>query len=145
MTLGIMNWYGKQWQYWGETIFNGGSWKVAFDAALHYAIASGTFAAAPSGWITVNAGTPTNMSQSYITEVSGNRNLPLVPTAASGGSASTFFADAAWSSTGDRCCYSGAAVTDASGVAGLFALDVSSAVSLSNWTVGARLRAHSVD
>ena len=145
MTLGLMNWYGKQWQFWGETIFNGGSWKVAFDAALHYAIASGTFAGAPAGWITVNAGTPTNMSQSYITEVSGNRNLPLVPTAASGGSASTFFADAAWSATGDRVCTSGASVTDASGVAGLFSLHVNVAVSASNWNIGARLRAHSVD
>lgn len=145
MTLGIMNWYGKQWQFWGETIFNGGSWMVAFDAALHYAIASGTFAAAPSGWITVNAGTPTNMSQSYITEVSGNRNLPLVPTAASGGSASTFFADAAWSNTGDRCCASGATVFNASGLAGLFALVVGHAVSYSDWKFGARLRAHSVD
>ena len=145
MTLGLMNWYGKQWQFWGETIFNGGSWKAAFDAALHYAVASGTFAGAPAGWITVNAGTPTNMSQSYITEVSGNRNLPLVPTAASGGSASTFFADAAWSSTGDRCCFSGATVGDASGVAGLFALAVSGAVSNSSWHIGARLRAHSVD
>ena len=145
MTLGLMNWYGKQWQFWGETIFNGGSWKVAFDAALHYAIASGTFAGAPAGWITVNAGTPTNMSQSYITEVSGNRNLPLVPTAASGGSASTFFADAAWSATGDCCCISGADVHNASGVAGLFALAVDDAVSHSNWHIGARLRAHSVD
>lgn len=145
MTLGLMNWYGKQWQFWGETIFNGGSWKVAFDAALHYAIASGTFAGAPAGWITVNAGTPTNMSQSYITEVSGNRNLPLVPTAASGGSASTFFADAAWSATGDRCCGSGGAVNSASGWAGLFALGVDRAVSNSTWSIGARLRAHSVD
>lgn len=145
MTLGLMNWYGKQWQFWGETIFNGGSWKVAFDAALHYAIASGTFAGAPAGWITVNAGTPTNMSQSYITEVSGNRNLPLVPTAASGGSASTFFADAAWSATGDHCCISGASVLDASGIAGLFALTVYHAVSVSYWSIGARLRAHSVD
>lgn len=145
MTLGLMNWYGKQWQFWGETIFNGGSWKVAFDAALHYAIASGTFAGAPAGWITVNAGTPTNMSQSYITEVSGNRNLPLVPTAASGGSASTFFADAAWSATGDRCCSSGTNVVSASGMAGLFALAVNDAVSASYWGLGARLRAHSVD
>ena len=145
MTLGLMNWYGKQWQFWGETIFNGGSWKVAFDAALHYAVASGTFAGAPAGWITVNAGTPTNMSQSYITEVSGNRNLPLVPTAASGGSASTFFADAAWSATGDRYCISGADVSAASGMAGLFALSVNYAVSLSAWSLGARLRAHSVD
>ena len=145
MTLGLMNWYGKQWQFWGETIFNGGSWKVAFDAALHYAIASGTFAGAPAGWITVNAGTPTNISQSYITEVSGNRNLPLVPTAASGGSASTFFADAAWSATGDRCCFSGADVYNASGMAGLFALGVHDGVSRSNWSIGARLRAHSVD
>ena len=145
MTLGLMNWYGKQWQFWGETIFNGGSWKIAFDAAQHYAVASGTFAGAPAGWITVNAGTPTNMSQSYITEISGNKYLPFVPTAASGGSASTYYCDGAWSATGDRCCVSGARVETASGLAGLFALNVNDAVSSSFWAVGARLRVHSVD
>jgi hypothetical protein len=146
MTLGLMNWYGKQWQLWGETIFNGGSWKVSFDAAQHYAVASGTFAGAPAGWITVNAGTPTNVSsRSYITEIAGNKYLPFVPTAASGGSESTYYCDGMQSNTGDRCCCSGSRGFDPSGIAGLFSLATYLNVSDASWLVGARLRAHSVD
>ena len=146
MTLGLMNWYGKQWQFWGETIFSGGSWKIALDAAQHYAVASGTFQGAPPEWIRVDAGTPTGITANYITEVSGNKYLPFVPITASGGNSSTYFCDATWvSSADDRCCRSGGAVNDSSGVAGLFALNLNSTVASSNWIIGARLRAHSVD
>lgn len=145
MTLGIMNVYGKQWQFIGNCIFNGGNWKFATDPADYYNVASGTYAGAPSAWTVVAAGTPTNMSQSYITEICGNNVAPYLPKAASGGSASTYYCDAAWSATGDRCCFVGAAVYIASGVAGVFAVDVDSAVSASYWLIGARLAFSSLD
>jgi hypothetical protein len=145
MTLGLMNWYGKQWQFWGETIFNGGSFKVAFDAAQHYAVASGSFSGAPSEWITVDTGTPKTASGNFITEIAGNRYLPFVPTKIAGGSASTYYCDGEWADTGARCCSSGAALSNDQGTAGLFALSVKEELTDSYWRIGARLRAHSVD
>lgn len=142
MTMGIMNYFGKHWQFTGETIFNGGNWKFAMDANDHYQnMASGSYANAPAAWTVVQAGTATNLSQSYVGVVSGDARAPFIPVS-SGGSSTTYYCDAAWSATGDCCCFSGAYVAIAAGLAGLFAFAVNNALSGSAWVVGARLLIH---
>lgn len=142
MALGIMNPWGKQWQFIGETIFNGGAYKFAYDGADHYAVASGTFADAPSSWINTGIISPAGSNGQYISEIAGNLHLPCVPSAASGASSSSYYCDIWYYNSGDRCCFAGAAVVASSGMAGAFALNCSDAVSSSYWNVGARLCAY---
>ena len=115
MALGIMNPWGKQWQFIGETIFNGGAYKFAYDGADHYAVASGTFAGAPATWINTGAISPTSGNGQYISEIAGNAYLPCVPSAASGASSSSYYCDVWYYASGDRCCVAGAYVNAASG------------------------------
>ena len=142
MALGIMNPWGKQWQFIGETIFNGGAYKFAYDGADHYAVASGTFAGAPATWINTGAISPAGSSGQYISEIAGNLHLPCVPSAASGASSSSYYCDIWYYNSGDRCCMAGAAVDSSSGMAGAFALSCYAAVSYSYWSLGARLCAY---
>ena len=142
MALGIMNPWGKQWQFIGETIFNGGAYKFAYDGADHYAVASGTFAGAPSSWINTGVISPTSGNGQYISEIAGNTYLPCVPSAASGASSSSYYCDVWYYNSGDRCCFAGAAVYNSSGMAGAFALVCANAVGGSSWDVGARLCAY---
>lgn len=142
MALGIMNPWGKQWQFIGETIFNGGAYKFAYDGADHYAVASGTYADAPSSWINTGVISPAGSSGQYISEIAGNQYLPCVPSAATGASSSSYYCDVWYYAAGDRCCVAGARVSNASGLAGAFALSCSNAVSDSGWDVGARLCAY---
>lgn len=142
MALGIMNPWGKQWQFIGETIFNGGAYKFAYDGADHYAVASGTYADAPSSWINTGVISPAGSSGQYISEIAGNQYLPCVPSAATGASSSSYYCDIWYYAAGDRCCLAGTAVNAASGMAGAFALLCANAVSNSAWNVGARLCAY---
>ena len=91
---------------------------------------------APSGYLT-GPSIATNLRSSYVTKQTAYANGAILPSAF-GGSSSTYYCDAVWSSSGVRfglvggCCYFGAAC-------GAFALPVSAALSHAYWNNGASL------
>ena len=83
----------------------------------------------------------TNASGAFITKMWFSNTSAMLPRAITSGSSSTFFCDAAWSSSGARCFQSGGACT--SGLpAGAFYSRLTDAPSYSTWACGGSLSYH---
>lgn len=125
---GLENIYGRAWQ-WADG-FNAGTtstylnknWTTwADDTSTNYTL----------------VGTVASGSSSYQTDFLNISNV-LLPSAASGGSATTFIADGLWTSTGWRVAFV-SGNTDLGSLVGPFCLNLSGASSVAAATVGGRL------
>lgn len=89
----------------------------------------------PNKYIETDALVPAGMSSAYITHMHFDPLAAMIP-ALAGGSSSTGFTDAAWSSTGVRALFCGG-VVNLGLPAGVFASTLGSAPSYANWSSGA--------
>ena len=118
-------------------IWNGGIIACLTDQADIWDIELG-YANKPSSWHTFASGIGTAASASYFNRFTGDPYLGFFPDAL-GGDSATYAADACWSNTGERCCFSGGDWVVAA-AAGLFAVGVHLVPSDSLANIGARLQ-----
>ena len=130
---GIEGFWGNVWEWTDGLNFNGGTYYIcnnpayyADDTSSHYTALSYT---GSTGW-----------SQSYITAMGydSNNTWAMMPTAAGSGNATTYYADAIWSSTGWRVFLRGGDFWDGT-VDGLFASAVDDTSSGTRVYIGSRL------
>jgi hypothetical protein len=126
---GLENIYGRVWQWAdgfnanGTSVYLNKNWTTwADDTSTNYTLLS----------TTVPAGTSV-----YQTDFMNENNV-LLPSTASGGSATTFIADGLWTSTGWRVCIVGGGAIDGS-IVGPFCLELRSASSSAFPDVAGRL------
>lgn len=137
--FGMENWFANCWRRMAGLILNSGALKYK----LTYGTADGSSAAgyreddnAPTNYLTGNS-IATNLSSSYIAAETAKTDGSLLPSGFSGANG-TYYSDACWSSTGVKyargggCCGNGSAC-------GAFTLILYSALSDSDWTIGAAL------
>lgn len=150
---GECNPYGNEWEHMIDFAYRYREIAFAVDGAKHFNITQLTASnwdsliPALAGWRTVyGVGT----GSGYIRKMLWDKYFPLVSQDASGGSATTYYADYTYRSGDDsetsktpRCCISGAAWRDGSG-AGPAYLTLDVAVGISLGTLGARLQCHSL-
>lgn len=137
VTLGIKDYFGQQWWQLGGSTWSAGTMKIQTNQADRAKVTS------PSAtWETVTGLiSATNLSQSYIKEVSIDKRAFGFPTAV-GGSSSTYYCDAIWSASGTMQVRAGGGCADGS-ACGLVAAAVVDAVDWSGlWYDGARLQAY---
>ena len=131
---GIEGLWGNVWEWCDGVNINGGTYYVCNDPSK-YADDTAT------GYTSLSYNGATNWSSSYISEEgldTGANSHVMLPSAAGGGSESTFMCDACWSSTGWRVFQLGGDWNDGSNC-GLFAADLSDPSSYSYSYLGSRL------
>lgn len=130
---GLENWYANVWEITDGLNFYNGTYYFTNNFS---AMADDT----SEGYEELSYVGATNWSSSYITELGIDEDYPdiMMPTKAEGGSATTFYADGVWSSTGWRVLVCGGD-WGSGGVAGLFASTVSDASSDAYSNYGSRL------
>ncbi len=134
MYRGIEDPFGNVWEWTDGMNWNGGTYYVCFNPA-NYADDTTTNYTALS-----YVGGSTSYSKSYISAVGLDASFPeiMLPSAASGGSETTFYCDAIWSSTGWRVFRCGGDWNDDS-ADGLFAVIVDNGSSGTSANIGSRL------
>ena len=137
--FGMENWYADQWRRCAGWNLNSGAQLYK----LTYGTADGTSAKgyiendnAPTNYKT-GPTIATNLSASYINAETAYSDGALLPTAFSGTS-STYYGDACYTSTGSPFALVGGNCAN-SAVCGAFAFDLSYALSVAYWTIGAAL------
>lgn len=131
---GIEGFWGNVWEWVDGVNFNGGTYHVCNDQSK-YADDTAT------GYDTLSFTGATNWSSSYISAEgldTGNNPHVMLPSAAGGGSGTTYQCDGCWSSTGWRVFKHGGGWYSGS-VAGLFAASLNDASSGSGAGTGSRL------
>lgn len=143
--FGMENWWGHRWRRCVGLNLVSGEWKVKMtkgtqDGSTVSGFVTSDTAADYAGYIATGKTIATNFSSTYQTKT-GTGNLAMLCTAASGGSSSTFYCDAIWSSSGLRGVLFGGSVSyDVAD--GLFAVHADFAPSFARWYYGASLSYH---
>ena len=138
--FGMENYFANCWRRMAGLILSSGAQLYK----LTYGTADGSSAAgyiesdsAPANYLNASKNIATNLSTSYITKESALSNGALIASAFAGANA-TYYSDACWSSTGVRFSLVGGSCAYGS-ACGAFALDLSDALSISDWNGGAAL------
>lgn len=130
---GIENPWGNIWEWVDGLNFNGGTYYICTDSSK---FADDT----TSNYIQLNYSGSSSWSSSYITKMGVDSRYPwaMLPESAGSGSATTYYGDGAWSSTGWRVLSRGGSWSNGS-LDGLFASSLSDASSGSYSHLGSRL------
>lgn len=131
---GIESFWGNVWEWTDGVNWNGGTYYISNNPSV-YADDTST------GYTTLGYSGNTGWSGSYITTIGidSNNSWAMLPSVAGSGSASTYYADGVWSSTGWRVFIHGGR-WDNGGLCGLFASNLGDASSSASAYYGARLQ-----
>lgn len=144
--FGMENWWGHRWRRCVGMMTSEYEMLVKLTKSTADGSTVEGYNSTGAGYIRTGLTVP-GMSASYITDIHNNKRAIIAPLATSkykgdgstaGGSASTYYCDAGWSSGSLRALFSGGYVNNGAN-GGLFAFHVTDAPSYSYWTVGASL------